>query len=206
MKKMFLAALMLFSAGCVEGNTFYYSEYKDIPVALVFPSEYHQLIYEYPMLEMIEDANGIFHEANVYFYVSRSEVDTEYNPEYNNKRESIEDEVGYFSAKYWEDVPLYVVDKIYIQKEGEEATKSYAGLAISPGGSTCANFGLVRATTSEYQLIVAHELGHLMGLAHSTDKNNFMYPQIGHEAKMDFSQEDIVSRNSKIYYDHCVKN
>ncbi len=135
-----------------------------VPVVVYFPSKEVREQYEDKIHEGIALANSLFKSAAISFYVD-SVLVTSYDTMYDHERDaSIVSQHDFTGV-----IPIFLVEEVKYKG------KSWAGLAWRSGN--CNRYNLVAYPINRVA-VIAHELGHTMGLQHAELKTNVMYPTV----------------------------
>jgi hypothetical protein len=74
-----------------------------------------------------------------------------------------------------------------VQTSGNSISQGVIVLNVDPGGNAnISNFSL-----EQVKIVLAHEMGHLVGLGHSEYETALMYYDIGIKSKLNLGQDDI---------------
>lgn len=170
------------------------TEKLEIPITLIFPNEDYKKYYYDKLLKRIDRANERYSIIDVQFNVSAISFISDYNLIYDNKTEERE----YFANIYPHSIPVFVVDKISNKK------RKYSGYAVTHG-EICNKYILIRGNNMASEEILTHELGHIMGLGHSTDIKNVMFPYITKtNTKLTKNQKEEARKSAEKYFLSCV--
>jgi uncharacterized protein YjaZ len=162
-----------------------------IPLILIYSSEKEQKKYEKKLLEMIDFTNEIYNKSGVYFYVKKSEI-----RKYDKKFIRSKNQIKNMSKIHKNAISIFVVDSIQYNKN------YYGGYAVHE--NICEKFVVIRGPRTPGKVILAHEIGHLMGLRHSTQHHNLMESLVEPNVFISKQQENTVKRQSIHYYRKCL--
>ncbi len=192
LNKSFLSFILL--GGCsYEYNDLYFGSTIELPVVL------HLGQYEYKgdteLIEGLEWLNERYKYANTSFYLD--------NVIYGEKLFSLYDHSKKIKEEYWsksdKEINIFYVDNIIVNDN------VYIGFAATDFNNFCKKYFVMDISVMNKNGLIAHELGHLMGLGHSDKDGNIMQKAA---AGNEFTTEqlEVIENHASTYQIECVFN
>lgn len=150
----------------------------DLPIAIYFPNKIIQEVTEEKYIEAVHVIDQEIDQVSFYITsIETKEYDLNYDHEVTNLSQYVNNDT----------IPIYHVFKIF--DRGEQ----YGGFAYSV--NSCQRF--IAIIPNAPIPIFVHEMGHILGLGHSSDPDNFMYPLIVNEnIRITNKQQKKMYRNA----------
>lgn len=191
-RRLITGLVVLFSLSCSKDVNIENQRLK-IPLTLVFSSQEYKDIYYGKIIDRINESNKIYDNVNSEFFVESIVI-----RDYDKTFVASDEMINHLSSMYNKSIPIFVMDVIY-----NDENRKFGGFSVT-NGNICQKFVMLRGPRMAESPILAHELGHLMGLSHSANYDNVMFPFMNNNNELTRVQKKTVRNKMEKYSRRCL--